>query len=246
MKVRLDDLLVSRGFYNTRSRARDAILRGTVKINEQIAQKPGQMIATNAPISIEDPAQSFVSRAALKLIKGLEHFQKSPKGLTALDIGSSTGGFIEVLLQNDALHVYGVDVGHNQLHERLRNHPRVTNIEKLNAKDLNPHHLNNEPIGFITSDVSFISLKRALVPALTLAASNAACILLVKPQFEAGRDAIGKGGILKNRTDGVNIAHDLSNWLDTIPQWRAIGLCESPIEGADGNQEFLLCGVKDV
>jgi 23S rRNA (cytidine1920-2'-O)/16S rRNA (cytidine1409-2'-O)-methyltransferase len=245
MKLRLDDVLVAQGHYTTRSRARDAVVRGTVSVDGAVANKPGQTVSPQATIIIADPAQSYVSRAALKLVAGLDHFDLSPQGFNCLDIGASTGGFVEVLLERGGAHVFGVDVGHGQLHPRMAADARVTNLEGLNARDLSVEHLNGCTIGCVTSDVSFISLKLALPPALQLAARGAFCVLLVKPQFEAGRDAIGKGGVLKDRSLGPAIAEDLAQWLDDLPGWRAIGLCNSPIDGADGNQEFLLAGVKD-
>ncbi len=245
MKQRLDEALVAQGHYVTRSRARDAILRGTVSIDGITAEKPGQSVFEHSVIRIADPAQSYVSRAALKLVAGLDHFGFSPDGRTAIDIGASTGGFVEILLQRGAYRVFGIDVGHDQLHPKLLADPRVTNLEGLNARELDPAHLEGSAIECVTSDVSFISLKLAVPPALELAALNAWCLLLVKPQFEAGRDAIGKGGVLRDRALGLTIAEDLRLWLDNFPHWRAIGLCNSPIDGADGNQEFLLAGVKD-
>jgi 23S rRNA (cytidine1920-2'-O)/16S rRNA (cytidine1409-2'-O)-methyltransferase len=245
MKLRLDELLVAQGHYATRSRARDAIVRGTVLVDGVLVDKPGHAVLSQSKISILDPAQAYVSRAALKLIAGLDHFSLSANRLDCLDIGASTGGFVEVLLERGAKHVVGVDVGHGQLHPRLASDPRVTNLEGLNARDLNAEHIGNRPIGFVTSDVSFISLKLALPSALNLARKDAVCILLVKPQFEAGREAIGKGGVLRDRTLGPSIADDLHQWLNNFPGWRAIGLCNSPIDGADGNEEFLLAGVKD-
>ncbi|MGL4488467.1 MAG: TlyA family RNA methyltransferase [Rhizobiaceae bacterium] len=245
MKSRLDELLVAQGHYATRSRARDAVVRGTVLVDGLVADKPGQTVSPQSKITINDPAQTYVSRAALKLVAGLDHFGLTLEGLTCLDVGASTGGFIEVLLERGATHVIGVDVGHGQLHPSLRADPRVTNLEGLNARDLNAAHLGGHAIAFITSDVSFISLKLALPPALELAEAGSHCILLVKPQFEAGREAIGKGGVLRDRSLGPAIAEELRQWLDEFAGWRAIGLCNSPIDGADGNQEFLLAGVKD-
>jgi 23S rRNA (cytidine1920-2'-O)/16S rRNA (cytidine1409-2'-O)-methyltransferase len=245
MKLRLDEALVALGHYATRSRARDAIVRGTVCVDGVIVSKPGRPVASQACITIVDPVQNYVSRAALKLLAGLDHFGLLPQGLACLDIGASTGGFVEVLLARGATHVYGVDVGHGQLAPRIGHDPRVTNLEGLNARDLSSTHCEGRPIGFVTSDVSFISLKLALPPALNLAMPNAFCLLLVKPQFEAGRQAIGKGGLLKERALGPLIAQNLYQWLDEFAGWRAIGLCNCPIDGADGNQEFLLAGVKD-
>lgn len=244
-RIRLDDALVARGLYPSRSRARDAILRGAVTVNGTKAAKPAQPICQADAISLADAAHGYVSRAALKLIAGLDHFDLSPQGLDALDIGSSTGGFIQVLLDRGAAHVTGLDVGHSQLHPSLVKDPRVANLEGLNARDLSDDHVKGREIRFITSDVSFISLKLALPPALELAKAGAYCLLLAKPQFEAGRAAIGKGGLLKDLSEGERVAADLAQWLDVQPRWRALGLCRSPIEGGDGNREYLLAGVKD-
>ncbi len=244
-RLRLDEALVARGLYASRSRARDAIMRGTVWVSGSVVSKPGQLVDGDAVIAIADPAQSYVSRAALKLVAGLERFGMSPEGTSVLDIGASTGGFVQMLLQRGAGHVIGVDVGHGQLHASLANDARVTNLEGLNARELAREHLGGRKIGFVTSDVSFISLTLALPPALELAEAGARCVLLIKPQFEAGREAIGKGGVLKDKTIGPKIAEDLSDWLGTQKGWRAIGVCDSPIDGADGNHEYLLGGIKD-
>lgn len=244
-RPRLDQLLVERGLFATRSRARDAIARGTVQVDGRLVTKPGQPVARTSDIAVNDPANAYVSRAALKLIAGLNHFHFDVKGCNALDIGASTGGFTQVLLERGAAHVVAIDVGHNQLHASLRDHPRVTNHEGVNARYLDVAHLGGFDIDCVVSDVSFISLKLALPPALTLAQPGALCVLLVKPQFEAGREAIGKGGLLRDPSDGERVADDLKNWLDAQAGWRALGLCLSPIEGGDGNIEYLLAGKKD-
>ncbi len=243
--LRLDQLLVELGLFATRSRARDAIQRGTVKVDGKPVTKPGQTVPRAAKISVDDPASAYVSRAALKLIAALDHFDLDVKGRTALDIGASTGGFTQVLLERGAAHVLAIDVGHDQLHETLRADPRVTNKEGLNARALELSHLDGREIDCVVSDVSFISLKLALPPALAFAQKGAICALLVKPQFEAGREAIGKGGILRDPKDGERIAEELRLWLETQAGWRALGLCPSPIEGGDGNREYLLAGKKD-
>ena len=243
--LRLDQLLVELGLFATRSRARDAIQRGTVKVDGKPVTKPGQTVPRAAKISVDDPASAYVSRAALKLIAALDHFDLDVKGRTALDIGASTGGFTQVLLERGAAHVLAIDVGHDQLHETLRADPRVTNKEGLNARALELSHLDGREIDCVVSDVSFISLKLALPPALAFAQKGAICALLVKPQFEAGREAIGKGGILRDPKDGERIAEELRSWLETQAGWRALGLCPSPIEGGDGNREYLLAGKKD-
>lgn len=244
-RMRLDELLVRRGLFASRSRARDAIERATVSVAGVVASKPGLSVADDAAVSVDDPARRFVSRAALKLIAGLDHFGLDPAARNALDIGASTGGFTQVLLERGARHVVAVDVGHGQMDTSLRADPRVTCLEGLNARDLDASQLGGSQPDFIVSDVSFISLTLALPPALRLAAAGAAGVFLVKPQFEAGREAIGKGGLLRDPETAPDIAERLRLWLDGFPGWRAIGLCASPIEGGDGNREFLLAGAKD-
>jgi 23S rRNA (cytidine1920-2'-O)/16S rRNA (cytidine1409-2'-O)-methyltransferase len=244
-RVRLDELLVSRGLYATRSRARDAVERGAVTVDGLVVARPGHAVAAMSDIRIDDPAQRYVSRAALKLIAGLDHFGLDPRGSEALDIGASTGGFAQVLLERGATHVTAIDVGHGQLDQSLRDNPSVTVIEGLNARDLTAQDLGGKTPDFLVCDVSFISLTLALPPALSLAAPGAKGVFLVKPQFEAGREAIGKGGILKDPTEGSRIAEKLRAWLDAQPGWRELGTCPSPIAGGDGNREFLLAGVKD-
>ncbi|RWM10818.1 TlyA family RNA methyltransferase [Mesorhizobium sp.] len=244
-RLRLDELLVERGLFASRSRARDAIERGTVAVNGAVARKPGQAVAPDCRVAIDDPAQAYVSRAALKLIAGLDRFGLDPSGSEALDIGASTGGFTQVLLERGAAHVTAIDVGHGQIHPDIAGDPRVTVIEGLNARDLTTTDLGGRIPDFLVCDVSFISLKLALPPALALADEGASALLLVKPQFEAGREAIGKGGLLRDPSAAERIAVDLRDWLAGISGWRVLGLHPSPIEGGDGNREFLLGAVKD-
>jgi 23S rRNA (cytidine1920-2'-O)/16S rRNA (cytidine1409-2'-O)-methyltransferase len=241
-RVRLDDALVQRGLYPSRARARDAILRGTVSIGGTIAAKPAQNIAADAEIVVNDDARSYVSRAALKLKAALDRFALDPKGLDCLDIGASTGGFTQVLLERGARHVTAVDVGHGQMAEVLRNDPRVMAIEGLNARDITKDHAPD--VRFITADVSFISLKLALPAALTLARKGAALVALIKPQFEAGREAVGKTGVIADPLVHDAICRDIAQWLGQHG-WRIVGLTPSPIEGGDGNREFLIGAVKD-
>ncbi len=244
-KSRLDELLVARGFFASRSRARDAIARGAVSVAGAIVAKPGQAVLRDAEICVDDPARGYVSRAALKLAAGLDAFELDPRGSRALDIGASTGGFTQVLLERGAERVVALDVGHGQLDRMLADDPRVLSLEKLNARDLTAAHLDGLDPDFVVSDVSFISLKLALPPALDLARAGAGCVLLVKPQFEVGRHGIGKKGLLRDPADGEKVAKELEAWLDGMPGWRALGVVASPIEGGDGNREFLLAGVKD-
>lgn len=243
-KIRLDQALVERGLFASRSRARDAVARGTVRVNGQVITKAGQNVTAQAELAVDDPASRFVSRAALKLTAALDHFGFEVEGKTALDIGASTGGFTQVLLERGAEHVICVDVGHDQLHETLRGDKRVTNLEGLNARVLDASHLQGCKVDIVVSDVSFISLKLALPNALDLCADDGWCLLLVKPQFEAGREAIGKGGILKDPSQGEKIALDLQDWLNEQAGWQALGFCASPITGGDGNQEYILAGRK--
>lgn len=242
-RLRLDELLVARGLFASRSRARDAILRGAVTLDGRPATKPAQPAGDGAEIAVDDPAGRYVSRAALKLLHGLDAFAIDPAGAFALDIGASTGGFTQLLLERGAAHVTAIDVGHGQMHESLAADPRVTPIEGLNARDLAADRLDRAP-DLLVCDVSFISLKLALPPALALAAPGARGIFLVKPQFEAGRRAIGKGGLLRDPADADRVAGELRAWLDAFAGWRATGLVPSPIEGGDGNREFLLAGEK--
>ncbi|RRI05451.1 TlyA family RNA methyltransferase [Mesorhizobium tamadayense] len=244
-RQRLDELLVERGLFASRSRARDAIERGTVTVDGEVARKPGQLVAPDCVVAIDDPARAYVSRAALKLIAGLDHFGLDPSGSEALDIGASTGGFTQVLLERGAAHVTAIDVGHGQMHPDVASDQRVTVIEGLNARDLTTADLGGRVPDFLVCDVSFISLKLALPPARDLAGEGARAVLLVKPQFEAGREAIGKGGLLKEPGDADRIAANLRDWLAGIPGWRVLGLHPSPIEGGDGNREFLLAAIKD-
>lgn len=243
--MRLDQALVERGHYATRSRARDAIARGAVCVDGRAAAKPGQSVGPDATISVDDAAREYVSRAALKLIAGLDHFDLDPRGRIALDIGASTGGFTQVLLERGAAHVHAIDVGHGQLDPALAGDDRVTGHEGLNVRDLTVAHLGGANPDMLVCDVSFISLKLALPPALALAAPGAVGVFLVKPQFEAGRQAIGKGGMLRDPELAPRIADELSGWLETNPGWRTLGIHPSPIAGGDGNREFLLGGIRD-
>jgi 23S rRNA (cytidine1920-2'-O)/16S rRNA (cytidine1409-2'-O)-methyltransferase len=242
--IRLDQLLLNAGLVASRSRARDAISRGTVRVNGRVVTKPSSTFPASAVIEIDDPAQAYVSRAALKLKAALDAFGLDPAGLDCLDIGASTGGFTDILLERGAAHVIAVDVGHDQLHPRLRADERITNYEGLNARVLDEEHLENRAIGAVVSDVSFISLKLALPPALAFAEPGAFCVLLVKPQFEAGREAISKAGLLKDPDSAPAVAAELERWLTEDMGWQSLGLIPSPITGGDGNVEYLLGGRK--
>ncbi|WP_417708499.1 TlyA family RNA methyltransferase [Roseibium aggregatum] len=242
-KQRLDQHLVDTGVFPSRARARDAILRGTVSVDGLPCTKPAQKTSADASITVEDPASAYVSRAALKLIEGLDRFGVDPAGRICLDIGASTGGFTQVLLERGADKVHAIDVGHGQLHESVKTHPKVAARDGLNARDLTLEDLGGDAPALLVSDVSFISLKLALPPALALAAPGAEGVFLVKPQFEAGKDNIGKGGLVD---PGIaeETAKSLQVWLDTMPGWQAGDLVPSPVKGGDGNAEWLLYGKK--
>ncbi len=240
---RLDTVLVDLGHFPSRSRARDAINRGTVRVDGICVTKASLSVHPASNIAIDDPAQHYVSRAALKLLGALDRFEISVDDKVCLDIGASTGGFTQVMLERGANHVFALDVGHDQLDDSLRRDERVSVLEGINAREFEANLLEDQNPEFIASDVSFISLKLALPPALALAADNAQCVLLVKPQFEVGRHNVGKGGIV-DAEDGKQAASELRDWLDNQDNWSATGLCPSPISGGDGNLEYLLAGQK--
>lgn len=242
MTTRADVFLVERGFAASRAEAQAAIRAGNVRAGGKPVLKPSQAIAANAAIAYEK-AHPYVSRGALKLVAALDRFDLSPAGLACIDIGASTGGFTEILLQRGARKVYAVDVGHGQLHKRLASDPRVILLEGVNARDLKPAHIP-EPADCIVADVSFISLKLALSSALALARGGGWLVALVKPQFEAGRDSIAKGGIVKDEAARAAAVKGIAAWLGGQSCWSVVGAIDSPLAGGDGNREFLLAARK--
>jgi 23S rRNA (cytidine1920-2'-O)/16S rRNA (cytidine1409-2'-O)-methyltransferase len=234
-RTRLDQALEARGLTPSRARARDAILRGTVEVNGVVATKPNQQVGPGDVITLYDPAAGYVSRAALKLIAGLDAGGIDPTGKVCLDLGASTGGFTQVLLERGAAKVYAVDVGHDQLHPSLRTDPRVTSLEGVNGRDLT-RALIPEPVDLIVSDVSFVSILKVIFPVLALAAPGAAAVILIKPQFEVGREHIGKGGVV---SDTVAIAGAIERVAAAMAAagWERSFTVASPIAGGDGNRE---------
>jgi len=234
-RIRLDQALEARGLTPSRARARDAILRGTVEVNGIVAAKPNQQVGETDIITLYDPAAGYVSRAALKLIAGLDAGGIDPAGRTCLDLGASTGGFTQVLLERGARHVYAVDVGHGQLHDSLQHDSRVTSLEGVNGRDLTPD-LIPKPIELIVSDVSFVSILKVIFPALALCTPGATAIILIKPQFEVGREHVGKGGIV---TDTVAIEAAVQRIVTAMAEagWDSSFSVTSPIAGGDGNRE---------
>ena len=234
---RADLFLVANGFAETRAEAQAAIRAGRVIANGNPIRKPSQLLRSEMRIQYER-AHPYVSRGGVKLAAALKHFGYSSDGLTCLDIGASTGGFTQVLLENGANRVYAVDVGHGQLNTNLVSDPRVVLLEGLNARNLSGGPIH-ELVGAVVADVSFISLKLVLPSSLSLASKNAWAVVLVKPQFEIGRAGIDKGGIVKSESARMRVLDDIVGWM-TGQGWRVDGTIPSPIAGADGNQEYLL------
>lgn len=237
VRIRLDRALVERGLTSSRSKAQQAIAAGGVTVNGEIVTgadrlvSPGDMLTAAAP-------HPWVSRGGLKLVAGLDHFAVSPKGRFCLDIGSSTGGFTHVLLERGAAHVLAIDVGKDQFAAELRSDPRVDLREGFDARDLSAADLQ-EPPSLIVSDVSFISLTKALPAALALAARAATLVALVKPQFEVGRSGVGRGGIVRDPALRIEAVSTVSAWLSG-QGWQPRDAILSPITGGDGNEEYLL------
>ena len=242
--LRLDHALVARGLAPTRSQARDLVVRGCVMVDGRIAHKAGAEVSPTTRIEVAAGAQPYVSRSGLKLAAALAAFEVSPAGLVALDIGASTGGFTQVLLEAGAARVYAVDVGTGQLHPTLAADPRITSLEGRDARTLDRAAIP-EPVGAIVADVSFISLTLALPAPLALAAPGAWLTALVKPQFEAGRAHVGKGGVVRDEAARTAAVDKVRDWLASQPGWRIIGVIPSPLEGGAGNVEYLIGARRD-
>lgn len=238
--MRADVFLVENGYAASRAEAQAAIEAGTVTADGRVLTKSSQTLSDGMQI-VYAPAHPYVSRGAVKLIAALDRFGLSPQGLTCLDIGASTGGFTQVLLERGAARVFAVDVGHGQLHAKVAGDPRVISLENTNARELSPVVLGEEPQA-IVADVSFISLKLALPRALTMAASGAWLVALVKPQFEAGKENIGKGGIVRDEAVARSTLDDIAQFLGQ--SWTVLGTMDSPILGGAGNREFLIAARK--
>ncbi|HEY7670062.1 MAG TPA: TlyA family RNA methyltransferase [Hyphomicrobium sp.] len=244
MRKRLDVVLVERGLVPSRSRARDLIKYGKVLVDRQVCTKAGAEVGAQQMLTLEPASVGGVSRGGAKLAAALDAFGFKPKGRIALDVGASTGGFTEVLLERGAAKVYAVDVGHGQLHTRLKADPRVVSMEECDARSLT-RELIPEPVGAIVADVSFISLAKALPAPLELAAPGAWLVALVKPQFEAGRARIGKRGIVRDERARQAAVEEVRAWLAAQENWRVVGIVPSPIRGGSGNEEFLMGARKD-
>lgn len=238
-KKRLDQLLVDSGVASTRSRAADLIRRGQVSVAGKPELKPGALIPPGASFAVNPEACAYVSRGGLKLAAALDAFGFDPGGRVALDLGASTGGFTDVLIGRGAAKVYAVDVGKGQLHAKLRANPRVIALEGTDARALGRTVIGEE-VSAIVADVSFIGLALALPAALRLAAPGAWLVALIKPQFEAGRAAVGKGGIVRSEADRLKAVAKIRQFIEEQAGWTIVGEITSPIRGGSGNEEFLI------
>jgi 23S rRNA (cytidine1920-2'-O)/16S rRNA (cytidine1409-2'-O)-methyltransferase len=230
---------MDQGLAGSREKAQALILAGLVSCAGKRIDKPGQQLAADATVELKGQRHPWVSRGGVKLAHAVEQFRICVDGAVALDIGVSTGGFTDVLLSRGAKRVYAVDVGHGQLAWKLRQDPRVVVHERLNARYLTREHVP-EPVDIITCDASFISLATVLPASLALAAERADLVALVKPQFEAGREHVGKGGVVRDLSVHEEVCQRAAAWIAAQPGWSVVGIVESPVLGPEGNREFLL------
>jgi 23S rRNA (cytidine1920-2'-O)/16S rRNA (cytidine1409-2'-O)-methyltransferase len=242
-RVRADQLLVSRGLAGSRTRAQALIMAGAVFSGERKLAKAGEMLAEDAPLEVRGKDHPWVSRGGIKLDHGLTHFGFDVAGAIALDVGSSTGGFTDVLLSRGAAKVYAVDVGTNQLAWKLRQDPRAVVLEQTNARRLTSEQVP-EAVDIVVCDASFIGLAKVLEAPLKLAKPGAKLVALVKPQFEAGRAEVGKGGVVRDAAVHERVCAAAAEWVQSRG-WTVLGVTESPITGPEGNVEFLLGAVKN-
>jgi 23S rRNA (cytidine1920-2'-O)/16S rRNA (cytidine1409-2'-O)-methyltransferase len=241
-KVRADQLMVSRGLAESRMRAQALIMAGAAFSGERKLAKAGEMLAEDAPLEVRGKDHPWVSRGGIKLDHGLAHFGFDVSGAIALDVGSSTGGFTNVLLSRGAAKVFAVDVGTNQLAWKFRQDPRVVVLEQTNARYLTAEQVP-EPVDIVVCDASFISLAKVLEAPLRLAKSEAKLVALIKPQFEAGREEVGKGGVVRDPAVHERVCDETRSWVET-QGWTVLGITPSPITGPEGNVEFLLGAAK--
>jgi 23S rRNA (cytidine1920-2'-O)/16S rRNA (cytidine1409-2'-O)-methyltransferase len=241
-KIRADQSLVSRGLAESRTRAQALIMAGVAFSGERKIAKAGDMLAEDAPLEVRGKDHPWVSRGGVKLNHGLTHFGFDVSGAVALDVGSSTGGFTDVLLSRGAAKVYAVDVGTNQLAWKLRQDPRVVVHEQTNARSID-RSIVPEPVDIVACDASFISLAKVLQAPLTLAKPGAKLVALIKPQFEAGREEVGKGGVVRDAAVHERVCAEAEAWVET-QGWTVLGIVPSPITGPEGNVEFLLGAAK--
>lgn len=238
-KSRVDALLVEKGLAESKTKAQALVLAGRVFTGEIRLDKPGHAIASDTPLTVRGHEHPWASRGGMKLAHGFEHFAIEASGLTCLDVGASTGGFTDVLLQSGASKVYAVDVGRGQLDWSLRNNPQVVVLEGVNARYLDSSIIPESP-ALIVCDASFIGLETLLPAPLSLAAAGATLVALIKPQFEVGKGRVGKGGVVRDSALHDEVCSRIQNWLEEIMGWEVMGIVESPITGPKGNKEFLI------
>ncbi len=238
-KMRLDQALVERGLAESRAKAQAAIMAGLVFSGEKRLDKPGHPVSADTQLEVRGKPHPWVSRGGIKLAHGLQHFGFPVEGRICIDVGASTGGFTDVLLQHGAAKVYAVDVGEGQLDWKLRNDPRVVVLEKTNARHISAEQIPGR-VGAVVCDASFIGLKTVLSAALSLAGPGAWAIALIKPQFEVGRERVGKGGVVRDPALHAEVCADIEAWWSALPGWRVVGIETSPIRGPEGNVEFLI------
>ena len=238
MKIRLDQLLVDRGLVESRERAQGLIRAGLVVVGEQRVDKPGHRVAEDSPVRLKGEFCPYVSRGGLKLTGAIEQFGLTDlAGLKALDVGASTGGFTDCLLQHGVVHVWAVDTGRGQLHMKLRQDPRVTLREQANARYLVPDWVDHEAMDLVVIDASFISLRLILPPLKAVLAAGGSILALVKPQFEAGPQDVGAGGVVRERGVHQRVLDGMIRFA-LADGWNVFGLCISPLPGPAGNREF--------
>jgi 23S rRNA (cytidine1920-2'-O)/16S rRNA (cytidine1409-2'-O)-methyltransferase len=237
-KQRIDQLLVTRGLAESRARAQALVMAGLVFVRDRKIDKSGQQVSEDEDISVKGRDHPWVSRGGIKLAHALDHFGLDPAGAVAMDIGSSTGGFTDVLLKRGAEHVFAVDSGTNQLAWKLRQDPRVTVREQTSARTLTPE-LIDRPCDWVVCDASFIGLSKVLERPLALAARDCRLVALIKPQFEVGRGEVGKGGVVRDPALHARVCAEARQWLESTG-WVVDGIVESPITGPEGNVEFLI------
>jgi len=244
-KSRADLALVDRGLVESRAKAQALIMAGKVFAGERKLAKPGEAIRDDQTLEVRGQDHPWVSRGGLKLAHALEHFHLDPAGLVCLDVGASTGGFTDVLLQAGAACVYAVDVGHGQLAWKLRSDARVVVLERTNARTLTAAQVP-QPVDFLVCDASFIGLEVLLPAPLALTAPQATMAVLIKPQFEVGRERVGKGGVVRDPALHAEVCARIEAWVNAQAGWSVAGIVESPITGPEGNKEFLLVARKGV
>ncbi|SOB78515.1 23S rRNA (cytidine1920-2'-O)/16S rRNA (cytidine1409-2'-O)-methyltransferase [Sphingomonas guangdongensis] len=242
-KVRADQLIVDRGLAESRTRAQALVMAGLAFTGDRKIDKPGQLLGPDAPLEVRGRDHPWVSRGGIKLAHGLDHMGWDVTGAVAIDVGSSTGGFTDVLLTRGAARVYAVDSGTNQLAWKLRQDPRVVVLEQTSARVLTPAHIP-EPIDLVVCDASFIGLAKVLEVPLAFTRPDARLLALIKPQFEAGREEVGKGGVVRDPAVHARVCDEVSAWVGA-QGWRVDAVIPSPITGPEGNVEFLLAGYRD-